>query len=414
MRLVLTANVISMVGSGMNSAAVSWYILQATHSEIALGSLILLQTIPTLLLAPFSGVIIDREDRRRLVMLLDAGRALVILLVAVLALQHRAQLWHLYVMNMLVATGFWMFWPTVNALIQELAPSTHFVHANTLFMAGVQGGWLISGAVVGFIYNHIGLGGVLLIDFSSYLLSMLCYFGVRKGRHVVHRPPELRQEVVRIEGAAARFVHETREGIQYLRGNVYVLLLGASSALLLGAMLAQNAINAPLVDRVLHAGAVGFGWINAGWGIGAFISVMFVPVLMRRFGARATVVVCMALIAGATFLAPFFSALAVAVLLFLVMGASRGVAGVAINTGLMETVPRHYMGRVQSTFAFAGRSLQMSLGMGVGFVAQRYSLTAAFFIIGAAYFAGCLTAAAAQPRRQPAPEAAFHQAGGAG
>src|SRR5712691_5243083 len=153
LRFVFAANVISMLGSGMNSAAVAWYILEATHSEMALGTFAVLQTIPAMLMLPFTGVIIDREDRRRLVMMLDAARALVILVVAILAFVGRVKVWELYAMNMLVAAGFWMFWPTITALIQELTPEDEFVHANTFLLAGVQGGWLISGGVVGFAYN---------------------------------------------------------------------------------------------------------------------------------------------------------------------------------------------------------------------------------------------------------------------
>src|SRR6266853_6680637 len=93
LRFVFAANVVSMIGSGMNAAAVAWYILQATHSEIALGTFAVVQTIPAILLLPFTGVIIDREDRRRLVMVLDAARGLVVLTVAVLALRGMAKLW---------------------------------------------------------------------------------------------------------------------------------------------------------------------------------------------------------------------------------------------------------------------------------------------------------------------------------
>ena len=199
LRFVFAANVISMLGSGMNSAAVAWYILKATHSEMALGTFAVLQTLPAMLMLPFTGVIIDREDRRRLVMWLDALRAVIIVAVAILAFQHRVQVWQLYLMNTLVAAGFWMFWPTITALIQELTPEGEFVHSNTLLLAGVQGGWLIAGAVVGFIYDHIGLGGVLLIDVSTYVVSFLCYFAVRKGRHVVLRPEELRADILAAE-----------------------------------------------------------------------------------------------------------------------------------------------------------------------------------------------------------------------
>src|SRR5690242_11726867 len=110
LRYVFGANMISMVGSGMNSAAVAWYILQATHSEIALGTLAVVQTLPAMLLLPFTGVLIDREDRRRLVMMLDAIRAVIIVTVAMLAFAGKVKVWELYLMNMLVAAGFWMFW----------------------------------------------------------------------------------------------------------------------------------------------------------------------------------------------------------------------------------------------------------------------------------------------------------------
>jgi len=65
LRSSLLPTVISMLGSGMNSAAVAWYILEATHSEMALGTFAVPANIPAMLMLPFTGVIIDREDRRR-------------------------------------------------------------------------------------------------------------------------------------------------------------------------------------------------------------------------------------------------------------------------------------------------------------------------------------------------------------
>ena len=284
LRFVLLANVVSMLGSGMNAAAVAWHILQATHSEMALGTLAVLQTLPAMLLLPFTGVIIDREDRRRLVMMLDSARALVILTISILAFRGKVQVWQLYLMNTLVAAGFWMFWPTITALIQELTPEGQFMEANTFLLAGIQGGWLMAGAIVGFVYNHIGLGGVLLIDFTTYVVSFLCYFGVRKGKHVVPRPAELRADIAAAETAEKRFWHELWEGIEFLRDHPNVVLLGLSWALFLGAMLTGVVVTPSLSDRVFHAGAVGYGWLNAGWGVGAFLSALYAPKLIARLG----------------------------------------------------------------------------------------------------------------------------------
>jgi MFS family permease len=384
LRFVFGANVISMLGSGMNAAAVAWYILQATHSEIALGTFAVVQTIPALLLLPFTGVIIDREDRRRLVMMLDAARGVIILTVALLAFAHRVKVWELYAMNMLVAAGFWMFWPTITALIQELTPGEEFVHANTFLLAGVQGGWLIAGAIVGFVYNHIGLGGVLLIDCSTYVVSFLCYFAVRKGRHVVPRPAELHADIVAAETAFERFGRELKEGMQFLRGRRNLISLGISWALFLSAMMTAVVVTAPLSDQVFHAGAVGYGWFNGGWGTGAFLSALFAPWFMATLGSRRSIAISMGLLAICMIVAPLSPVLSIAVLIYALMGSARGLTGVAINTSLMEQVPQHFMGRVQNTFYFAGTSLQIALALLVGAVAQ-VSLVAGFSIIGMVY-----------------------------
>ncbi|HKI27076.1 MAG TPA: MFS transporter [Candidatus Sulfotelmatobacter sp.] len=401
LRFVFAANMISMFGSGMNSAAVAWYILQATHNEMALGMLVVLQTIPAMLLLPFSGVVIDREDRRRLVMWLDALRGLIILTVAILAFQHRAQVWQLYLMNTLVAAGFWMFWPTITALIQELTPAGQFVESNTFLLAGVQGGWLMAGAVVGFMYNHIGLGGVLLIDVSTYVVSFLCYFAVRKGRHVVLHPEEFRADLVAAENQLQRFSRDMREALRFLRDQRAVVLLGMSWALFLGAMMTGGIVSPSLSDRVFHAGAKGYGWLSAGWGSGAFISALYVAPAIAYLGGRRAIAFSMALLSVSMAFAPISRFLFAAIFTYFVMGSARGVGGVAMNTSLMEMVPKHLMGRVQTAFNFTGTSLQLVLALGVGAVAHKVSLVAAFALIACMY--GLSFVAASLPVRTVAP-----------
>ena len=385
LRFVFAANLVSMLGSGMNSAAVAWYILQATRSEMALGSLVVVQTIPAMLMLPFTGVIIDREDRRRLVMWLDALRAAIIVAVAVLTFMHRVQVWQLYVMNMLVAAGFWMFWPTVTALIQELTPEDAFVQSNTFLLAGVQGGWLLAGAVVGFMYNHVGLGGVLMIDVSTYVVSFLCYLAVRKGRHVVLRPAELRADIVAAESQLKRFWLEMREGLHFQRDHRAVILLGISWALFLAAMGTGGVLTPSLSDRIFHAGPVGYGWLSAGWGTGAFISALYTPRMIALLGGRRAIAFSMALLSVCVAFAPISGFLVLAIATYFLMGSARGVGGVAMNTSLMEMVPKHLMGRVQNTFYFGGTVLQIVLAILVGAAAQKISVVVGFAVMASVY-----------------------------
>jgi MFS family permease len=395
LKLIFLANMISMFGSGLNSTGVTWYILQRTHSEMSLGVLLFLQTLPALLLLPFSGVIIDREDRRHLVMLLDAVRGLAVLGIALLALlrPQYLMLWHVYALSVLVAAGFWMFWPTINALIQEMSPGGDYVRANTFLMAGVQGGWLIAGAVVGFLYDRIGIGGVLLIDALTYAVSLSCYLFVRRGRQVVSRP-EMSEEAkaALAEGPVAHFVHELHEGIAYLKSHRYLQTLGVSWAMFLGAMMTSGVITAPLSERILHGGAIAYGWLNAGWGTGAFVSVLYTAAAIRLLHARRALALGMGTLALGACIAPFSHFVALAVVIYFIMGSCRGFGGVALSSATMELVPKHFMGRIQNTFYFVGTFLQLITGLGVGYIAHHFSLTAGFFTVATMYGVACLAA----------------------
>src|SRR6266849_11066255 len=131
------------------------------------------------------------------------------------------------------------------------------------------------------------------------------------------------------ETAFERFVREMREGIQFLRGKRNVVLLGISWALFLGAMLTAVVVTPPLSDQVFHAGAVGYGWLNAGWGTGAFLSALYAPQVISVLGGRCSVSFSMALLAVFVVSAPVSRFLAVAAAAYAVMGSGRGVSGVA-------------------------------------------------------------------------------------
>jgi MFS family permease len=396
LRFVFIANLISMMGSGMNGAAVTWYILQATHSEMALGTLVALQTVPAMLLMPFSGVIIDRQDRRHLVMMLDIGRALVISTVAVMVFSGHVRVWHLYAMNVLVSLGFWMFWPSVTALVQELTPGSETVSSNSLLTAGVQGGWLMAGALVGFIYNHVGLGGILLIDVASYAVSFSCYFAVRKGRHVVQpamAPAVVPDEELTEHGGWRKYLGELYDGVRYVKASRGLMLFGIAWSLFTAAMLTQGVVTAPLSDRILHAGAVGYGWLNGGWAIGAVVSVFYAARFIKAHGARPTMAASMATLAACLLLLPYSRVLPIAVALYAAMGSGRGTGGIAMNTELMESVPARLMGRVQNTFYFFGLMVQVVLSLLIGVVAHTQGLKYGFFLIGGLYTFAAIAAA---------------------
>jgi len=150
-------------------------------------------------------------------------------------------------------------------------------------------------------------------------------------------------------------------------------------------MITGVVVTPSLSDRVFHAGAKGYGWLNAGWGTGAFISAMYAPQAIARLGGRRAVAFSMALLSVCVVCAPISRFLFLAMGLYFLMGSARGVGGIAMNTSLMEMVPSHLMGRVQNAFYFAGTFLQLVLALCVGAVAHKVSLVAAFAILACVY-----------------------------
>jgi MFS family permease len=150
-------------------------------------------------------------------------------------------------------------------------------------------------------------------------------------------------------------------------------------------MITGVVVTPSLSDRVFHAGAKGYGWLNAGWGTGAFISALYAPQIIAKIGGRRSIAFSMALLSVCVAFAPISGFLLLAIITYFVMGSARGVGGVAMNSSLMEMVPKHLMGRVQNAFYFTGTFLQLVLAIVVGTVAQKVSLVIAFAILGSVY-----------------------------
>src|SRR5215831_10808071 len=183
-RYFFFAMFISLFGSGMNFAGVSWHILALTHSTVKVSYQVIMATAPGLLVPFIGGVLIDRYDRRLLGIALDFGRVMCVLATAYIAWRGHLELWHLYVITLIIGVGSAMYWADVNALVQEVMPASQFTGANAAVVIGVQTGMLFAGPLVGFIYDHAGL---------TYFVSAWCLYKLRSGyvspRHHLARYP---------------------------------------------------------------------------------------------------------------------------------------------------------------------------------------------------------------------------------
>ena len=190
-----------------------------------------------------------------------------------------------------------------------------------------------------------------------------------------------------------------REGLHYVATHRRARYLGIAWALFIAAMMTSGVLTAPLSERIVHGGAVGYGWLNAGWAIGAFVSVIYASRMIRRWGANRIVTATMSVIGLCLFFLPASRWLLMAVPIYIVMGSGRGVGGIAISSEMMEMVPKYFMGRVQNTFFFLASALQIGTSLAVGEAAHREGLRYGFWLVASMYVGAAL--AAAWPAGEP-------------
>ena len=391
---------VSLFGTGMNFAGVTLYVLAKTHSTVQVSITVILLTLPRLVVPPIGGVLTDRVDRRYLCILLDLGRAAIVLGAAFLAWRGRLELWQLYGMVLLLGVGFAVYWSSSLALLQELIPPQQLVTANSAALIAVQGGMLAAGGLVGLVYEHAGLAGILAIDGTTYVLSAICFYLLRRGyfapqssaSHGLFGPTDLESQVVEsyVVGESS-VLEDIHEGLNYLRCQPAVLALGLTYACMMAGVISANVLVVALANNLLHVGARGYGFIESGWAFGAVVGGFAAAPLARRRPVR-VLVASLFLLAVGHALFPYATSLALAIGMNIIFGGCRAIGAVLTQSSILASVPNRLMGRTQSAFAFMATVLQVVMSFALGWLAEHSSLQLAFLLLGAIYGVAVLAA----------------------
>jgi DHA3 family macrolide efflux protein-like MFS transporter len=409
-RYFFFAMFISLFGSGMNFAGVSWHILALTHSTVKVSYQVIVATAPGLLIPFIGGVLIDRYDRRYLGIALDLARGIAVLAAAYVAWRGHLELWHLYLITLITGSGSAMYWANVNALVQEVIPATQFTGANAAVVIGVQTGMLFAGALVGFIYDNAGIAGILGIDGLTYFVSAWCLYKVRKGYisprdHLTKYPREFSTTTestaealetaempeVAEAGLSLAVYSDLREGLAYLSTQPTVRALGITHSILMAGVVSANVLVVALAADILHAGARGLGFLEAGWGFGAVIGGLLASQLPHRLRLTLYAFAIAGLALGHLAM-PFITFVVAAVFFQALFGLFRALSGVVAQASLMHIVPRHFMGRTQSAMAILTTIMQLLMSFALGWISQQLSIFAGFAFLALIYALGTLSA----------------------
>jgi len=218
--IVLGGQAVSILASSMTGFALSIWVFQRTSSATSLGIMQTAFVLPYLLVIPLAGVLVDRYNRKLMMMVSDIAAGLGTLTILVLYLTGNLEVWHFYLVNTIIGLGNAFQWPAYSAAITTMVPKEQYGRANGMMSLVQAGPGIIAPLLAGALMPAIGLVGILLIDIGSLLLAIGALL-------LVHVP----QPTKTLEGQASRgnLIHEAAFGFKYILKRpplrAYVILL---------------------------------------------------------------------------------------------------------------------------------------------------------------------------------------------
>jgi MFS family permease len=340
-RRYIAGQSVSLIGTWMQMAAQSWLVLTITHSATTLGLIVALQTIPVLLLGPYGGVIADRVDKRRLMVILQIAMGVQALVLGLLTVTGAVRLWEIGVLAALLGLNNAFENPARQSFMLEMVGPESLRNAVSLNSVLVNVARVIGPAVAGILIATVGEGVCFLVNAASFVAVVASL--VTLDRSAIHPSP-----------SSGREPGQLREGLRYVKRTPELgvpLLMMA----LAGALAYEFQVTLPVMARQgLHVGATGYGFMTASMGVGAVVGGLFVATKGR------TGLPTLVLAASAFGVVLLFSAVAPNLPIELVALAFAGGASISFmstgNSTLQLGAAPNMRGRVMSLWfvAFQG------------------------------------------------------------
>jgi MFS family permease len=374
-RRFLGGQAVSMAGTWMQTIAQSWLVLQLTGSATAVGLVVALQTLPILLFGPYAGVVVDRLDKRRLMIVLLAMMGAQALVLGVLTATGAVQLWQVYVLAFLLGAVSSVENPARQTFVLELVGPDNLRNAVSLNSVLVNVARAVGPALAGIVIATGGMALCFLLNAASFAA-------------VIGSLLRLDLTALTPSAPAPRAPGQLREGLAYVR-RTPTLAVPLLAMAFIGCLAFEFQVVLPIVASETFAGdASTYGFLTAAMGVGAVVGGL----CMAAWGR--TGMWSLAAAAAAFGLAMLATSLAPTLAFALVGMGLVGAASVAFqstgNSTLQLASAPHMRGRVMALWAVAFLGSTPIGGPIAGFVSQHFGGRAGLALGAAA----CLVAAA--------------------
>ena len=178
-RVIWFGQLVSTLGSGLTGFALGIWVYQSTGSVTSFALSILAYSLPSVFLSPVAGALVDRWNRRWVMIMSDTGAGLSTLAVWLLHSSGRLEIWHVYVATFFISAFTTFQWPAYSAATTMLVPKEQLGRAGGMVQIGEAISQLISPVAAGAMFLNWGLGGIVLVDFVTFTFAILTLLAIR-------------------------------------------------------------------------------------------------------------------------------------------------------------------------------------------------------------------------------------------
>jgi MFS family permease len=366
-RFMWMGQVVSEIGDHFNNIAVFSLALEHTKSGLVVSGVMLARAIPAVLAGPIAGVLLDRVDRRRIMIVSDLVRFFIAL--GFIFSVHASGNWMLYAFSALLMFASPFFTSGRSSILPSIANQEELHAANSLTQTTQWTTLTIGTFLAGFSVMKFGYAGAFIFNSLSFLVSALCIWQLHVPEGFQPRRRELNETEV------VRPWHEYAEGLRYMKTSPLIMGIGLVGVGWASGGGASQILFSVFGELVFHRGPDGISIIWGCAGVGLLIGAAFAYTVAQRFNFnqyKNSVVFCYIIHGGAYILFSRMPTIQWACVFIALSRAAVGVSSIANFSQLLRHVPDEFRGRVFSTMESMTWSTMMVSMLAAGVASQYY------------------------------------------
>ncbi|MFL5346951.1 MAG: MFS transporter [Hyalangium sp.] len=376
-RLLFLSSLATLFGDGLFILSSILIVKKISNNVTALSWMFILTMVPSIVLAPFAGAVIDRLEKRTLALASLVARAALIATTAGLLLTDHASLVFVYAAIILNDTFYYFLSPTTDSITRELLGEDEYVRGESFMQGAWQVGLMFSSLAAGALMTYLGTAQTMLCAAVAYALAALILWRLRLSSRPQAREP--------VAAAEAGWLRDIQQGWRYVQGRGPLFYASLAASLSLPLMQALNILIAPFNEDLLHGTPMTLGFIDAAVSTGGILSAMICVGLAQRRQLGGVTMIALALLAGSLVLFVSSRSVPLAIVTYTAVGTFAGMFKVLSKSIVYRHVEAAFVGRAMTTISMASLIISIGVSLLVGFVGER-SLSGAYFLLAGFLF----------------------------